>query len=303
LDNGNDNIYDVTVTVSDVAGLTDVQDLAITVTDEDEAPEITNNGSFHSNTTDFTENAVGNVIDWDSTDPDGESENGGGLTYILTGVDVEFFDLEIDLGILTFRHLPYLENPLDYDHNNIYDVIVTVFDAAGLADVQYLTIKITRNVNKDSDGDGLTDMEEVTGIDNPSTDLVPASYLSDPNNSCDPYPSISSDDCDGDGLINGEELRGPDGNLNTFDDNTDPMNPDSDGDGLTDMEEVNGIDDPKTLAVSIGKSDANDRCDPMDVCLGDDIFSQKTSDELLNQCLRRLGHRYTITCDFISKNP
>ena len=59
----------------------------------------------------------------------------------------------------------------------------------------------------DSDGDGLTDIEEI---------MI---YHTDPNNP----------DTDGDGLTDGEEVR-------IY--GTDPLNPDTDGDGLTDGDEV-----------------------------------------------------------------
>ena len=83
-DNGTNNVYDVIVTVSD-GSKTDVQSLAITVTNEnDNDPVITNNGSAATNTATFAENGTGNVIDWNATDADGATENGGGLTYALT---------------------------------------------------------------------------------------------------------------------------------------------------------------------------------------------------------------------------
>jgi gliding motility-associated-like protein len=75
----------------------------------------------------------------------------------------------------------------------------------------------------------LTDCEELTGIDDPSTPTVPTG-TSDPNDPCDPI-----------GL--------------------DPT--DTDGDGLTDCEEITGVDDPATPTVPTGTSDPNDPCDPI----------------------------------------
>ena len=71
----------------------------------------------------------------------------------------------------------------------------------------------------DTDGDGLTDCEETTGIDDPSTDLDPGDFGVTPDNPSDP-----NDPCDPIGI-----------------DTTD-----TDGDGLTDCEETTGIDDPST---------------------------------------------------------
>lgn len=97
----------------------------------------------------------------------------------------------------------------------------------------------------DSDDDGLTDFEEVTGTDDPSTTAVPTG-ISDPCNPCDPFnqdPECNTD-TDGDGVIDFTEgLNG-----------TNPNDPcdyviasitlpiisgvDCDDDGYTDEEEV-----------------------------------------------------------------
>ncbi|WP_298500464.1 gliding motility-associated C-terminal domain-containing protein, partial [uncultured Algibacter sp.] len=95
----------------------------------------------------------------------------------------------------------------------------------------------------DTDGDGLTDCEETTGIDDPSTPDAPSDFGVTPGN-----PSDANDACDPIGI-------------NTTD---------SDNDGLTDCEETTGIDDPSTpdapsdFGVTPGNpSDANDACDPI----------------------------------------
>ncbi|PSG94797.1 gliding motility-associated C-terminal domain-containing protein, partial [Mesoflavibacter zeaxanthinifaciens] len=131
----------------------------------------------------------------------------------------------------------------------------------------------------DTDGDGLTDCEETTGIDDPNTPEDPNTYGPgpfDPNNPCDPI-GINSTDTDGDGLTDCEETTGIDDPNTPEDPNTygpgpfDPNNPcdpiginstDTDGDGLTDCEETTGIDDPNTPLVPTGTSNPNDACDP-----------------------------------------
>lgn len=117
--------------------------------------------------------------------------------------------------------------------------------------------------NVDTDGDGLTDFEEVTdtGTDpnNPDTDGDgyndgdEVNFGSDPLNPCDPNPSNPVCDQDGDGLTNAEEGTA----------GTNPTNPDTDGDGVLDGEEVNGVDDPSTGYVVTGTSDPLDPCDPI----------------------------------------
>ena len=80
-------------------------------------------------------------------------------------------------------------------------------DGDGLTDGEEVMKYKTDPLNPDTDGDGLTDGEEVM------------KYKTDPLNP----------DTDGDGLTDGQEVH-------TY--KTDPLNPDTDGDGLTDGEEV-----------------------------------------------------------------
>ncbi|MFN6077480.1 MAG: gliding motility-associated C-terminal domain-containing protein, partial [Fluviicola sp.] len=80
----------------------------------------------------------------------------------------------------------------------------------------------------DTDNDGLTDCEETTGIDDPSTPETP-NGTSNPTDPCSPI------------------------GINTTD---------TDNDGLTDCEETTGIDDPSTPSVPDGTSNPNDACSP-----------------------------------------
>jgi gliding motility-associated-like protein len=104
----------------------------------------------------------------------------------------------------------------------------------------------------DCDGDGLTNQEEKTGIDDPATPADPGGKITDPLNK----------DTDGDGVSDAQEAL----------DGTNPNDPcslkvssqtlptsaawksaDCDGDGLTNQEEKTGIDDPATPANPGGK--------------------------------------------------
>ena len=119
------------------------------------------------------------------------------------------------------------------------------------------------NCNVDTDGDGLSDFDEVnnTGTDpnNPDTDGDgyndghEVNFGSDPLNPCDPNPLNAVCDLDGDGLTNAEEATA----------GTDPNNPDTDGDGVLDGEEVTGVNDPSTPYTPTGTSDPLDACDPI----------------------------------------
>jgi outer membrane protein OmpA-like peptidoglycan-associated protein len=81
-------------------------------------------------------------------------------------------------------------------------------DGDGLTDGDEVLIYFTDPLKKDTDGDGLTDGEEIN------------KYKTDP----------LKKDTDGDGLSDGDEVLKY---------KTDPLNPDTDGDGLEDGEEVN----------------------------------------------------------------
>ena len=123
----------------------------------------------------------------------------------------------------------------------------------------------------DTDGDGLTDCEETTGMDDPATTVVPTGVTSatDP---CDPaqvagytgYDATNTiwaaADCDADGVINATEVAN----------STDPYNTDSDADGVTDGDEAtNGTDplNPDTDSDTISDGDeATDGTDPLNGC-------------------------------------
>ncbi|AEA44030.1 gliding motility-associated C-terminal domain-containing protein [Fluviicola taffensis] len=118
-------------------------------------------------------------------------------------------------------------------------------DGDGLTDFEEVTDTGTDPNNPDTDGDGVLDGEEVNGVDDPSTPYV-ATGTSDPLDPCDPINTSPACDTDGDGLNNGDEATN----------GTDPTNPDTDGDGYTDGYEVtNGSDpldpcDPNNMSVA-----------------------------------------------------
>ncbi|MFG6100003.1 cadherin domain-containing protein [Leptothoe sp. ISB3NOV94-8A] len=135
--NGN-NDYELQVTVTDSSGLTDTQDLVISVTDvaENAAPTIT------SSATASVEEEQTSAIDVNATD-DNDSE-GSGLTYSLTGgADQALFSIDADTGVVTFNAAPDFENPGDAGGNNVYDIQVAATDSGGLTDVQDIAITVT----------------------------------------------------------------------------------------------------------------------------------------------------------------
>lgn len=124
----------------------------------------------------------------------------------------------------------------------------------------------------DCDGDGLTNGEEITGINDVDTPAMPMGFT-DPLNPCDPAGLYIDVDCDGDGLTNNEELTRLDDASTTLEptDRSDPNNPcdpsglpvnvDCDMDGLTNYEELNNEDDPTTPSSPVMISDPTVPCD------------------------------------------
>ncbi len=141
-DSGANNVYDVQVTVTDAGTLTDVQNIAVTVTNlTPEPPAI-----ISPATVSVPENQTA-VIDVQSTDPDGDTE-GAGLTYSLTGgADVALFSIVPATGVLTFNSAPDFEAPGDAGANNVYDVQVTVTDSGAQSTLQNIQVTVT-NVNE-----------------------------------------------------------------------------------------------------------------------------------------------------------
>jgi hypothetical protein len=134
---GANNVYDVVVQVSD-GTLTDTQNLAITITNQNEAPVITSNGGGVSGAISMAENGTA-VTTVTATDADA----GATQTYsIVGGVDAARFTINASTGVLTFVAPPNFESPTDAGANNVYDVQVQVSDGT-LTDTQNLAITIT----------------------------------------------------------------------------------------------------------------------------------------------------------------
>ncbi|MBU0653550.1 MAG: cadherin domain-containing protein [Gammaproteobacteria bacterium] len=138
-----DNVYEVEITVTDNGSLTDVQTLAVSVTNVNELPTITSDGGGDVATPapEVTEGTTA-VTTVASNDADGDTP-----TYSLVGgADQDKFTIDPASGALSFVAAPDFENPTDADDNGIYEVIVKVDDGNGGTDEQALSISVL-NVN------------------------------------------------------------------------------------------------------------------------------------------------------------
>src|SRR6266581_2461746 len=129
-DAGANNVYDVTVQVSD-GTLTDTQAVAVTVTNvNDNAPVITSNGTGAVASVNVAENGTA-VTTVTATDADA----GSTLTYsIVGGADASHFTINASTGALSFVSAPDYETPTDAGGNNVNDnAPVITSDGTGAA--------------------------------------------------------------------------------------------------------------------------------------------------------------------------
>ena len=156
-DAGLDNIYNITVTATDVLGHATIQSVAITVTNVNEAPSLTSGA-----TANFAENGTGTVYTATATDPDASAA----LTYALGGTDAARFAINADTGAVTFAAAPNFEAPTDADVNNVYNITVAASDGTNTTAAQAVAISVT-NVNEAptiSSGTAVNFAENGTGI-------------------------------------------------------------------------------------------------------------------------------------------
>ncbi|MCY4364802.1 MAG: cadherin domain-containing protein [Chloroflexi bacterium] len=120
-DSGGDNVYQVTIQVSDDSSPPNTESLpvTVTVTDVNEGPEITSGGRRFT----VRENQEWAGETFTASDPEGGSVS----RWTLGGRDGGDFSID-ENGVLTFRNIPDYERPADSDQNNIYEVEVRPYD-------------------------------------------------------------------------------------------------------------------------------------------------------------------------------
>ena len=131
--NNRDNVYEVTIRASD-GRVYGAHDVTVTVAQVNEAPVITTKSR-----TEFSlrENSTSIIHTYRATDQDEDDA----VTWSLEGADGG--DFAIHNGMVNFRLLADLENPVDEDEDNVYEITVVAADRAGLRDTVDAVITIT----------------------------------------------------------------------------------------------------------------------------------------------------------------
>jgi hypothetical protein len=132
-----DNVYQVSVTVSDGENQTTTwQPVSIAVSNVNEAPAIVSDGGGTAAVLAIGENDTA-VTAVAAEDPD------GGVTYAIAGgADAALFAIDASTGALSFAAGPDFEAPGDADGDNLYEVVVGASDGS-LSDSQALSVAIT----------------------------------------------------------------------------------------------------------------------------------------------------------------
>ena len=123
-DSGRDNVYEVTVVARDAASNSDTLEIAVTVTDVNEGPEISRVGSAPGS---VPENQDPSLVlaRYTATDPEGGTVS----RWRTSGSDGGDFAIN-EQGELRFRYTPDYERPVDSNRDNTYVFTVQVSDGS-----------------------------------------------------------------------------------------------------------------------------------------------------------------------------
>ena len=133
-DSGRDNVYEVTVVAKDDAFNSGTLDVVVTVTDQNEGPEISGQQSLS-----FTENQTTEQVLATYTATDPEDPSALITRWSLTGTDAGDFTIS-ENGQLTFRNVPDHERPADSRRDNVYNLSVRASDGRNYG---YLEVTVT----------------------------------------------------------------------------------------------------------------------------------------------------------------
>ena len=176
-DANGDNTYEVTVGVRDTADQTDTVDVTVTVTNVDEAPDVS--GPTHVT---IEENSTTFVGSYSASDPEGAAVS----WESLAGPDASYFEIAAN-GDLRFKSAPDYEARAD----KTYEVTVRASDETGHAGTRAVIVTVT-NVDE---APTITGEASIEFAEN-TTGTVETYSASDPEGGTI-APSLSGPDADG----------------------------------------------------------------------------------------------------------
>ena len=134
-----DNVYDFTVAAEDDGGLRGELNVAVTVTDVNEGPEVTGRTTYS-----VTEGQELTGATFSASDPEGDAVT----RWSLSSSDGGDFTIS-ENGELTFRNTPDYDSPADSNRDNEYLVTVRAYDAGNRYGSLDVTVTVT-NVNEEA---------------------------------------------------------------------------------------------------------------------------------------------------------
>ena len=142
-----DNVYDITVVAEDDRGLKGELNVAVTVTDVNEGPEVSGKRAYT-----VVEGQELSGATYSATDPEGDDVT----RWSLSGSDGGDFTISAT-GVLTLRNVPDYDRPADSNRDNQYLVSIRAYDAGNRYGSLDVTVTVT-DVNEEA--------PVVTGSDN-----------------------------------------------------------------------------------------------------------------------------------------
>lgn len=188
------NIYLVTVRVTDNSGLYAETSIAVTVTDVNEfTPVITSNGGGATAAVNVASGASA-VTTVTASDTDGSAK----MTYYVGGKDMARFSIDDQSGLLAFKNLPDISVPADAGGNNVYDILVMAFDG-DFFDIQAIAVTVSvvnsmKSLTVAFAGDGEGSVNSVPGGIHCSSgsSCLPAHFATGGGVTLTPSPSAGS---------------------------------------------------------------------------------------------------------------
>ena len=144
-DSNADNVYEITVVASD-GDNRGTLDVAITITEQNEGPEVSGTATFP-----VSENRDLSDAAFTATDPEATIGVTTTITWSTSGRDGGDFLIDRQTGVLTFRNPPDFERPADANRDNVYEVTVRAYDGR-----VYGSFDVTVTVNDVSEISGPT---------------------------------------------------------------------------------------------------------------------------------------------------